>query len=263
MQSVKMQLHTFLSGETIKRTADVTLLKELVAQYPLFQGLLFFYLKSLYESHESDFEAELHRLSPFIADRKALFYTIFDKEFPSFTYSPSEKVSGDRTAEVLQAFFDSKSDTHELELQTRIGDSSIVSSDYFSFLSSQQSSQPTTAIEKSDNSETGEKKPILLHHEIIDNFIEKAEQGESFKIKPKVGKAISETIEEIPDEPEELTDSMFFTETLAQIYIKQKKYDKAYRIIKQLSLNFPKKNSYFADQIRFLEKLIANSLKNK
>lgn len=46
-------------------------------------------------------------------------------------------------------------------------------------------------------------------------------------------------------------------ESLAQIYIRNHRYDKAYEIIYQLSLNNPKKNIYFADQLRFLKKLIA------
>jgi predicted Zn-dependent protease len=50
----------------------------------------------------------------------------------------------------------------------------------------------------------------------------------------------------------------YFTETLAHIYIKQGKYNKAIEIIRRLSLNVPEKNRYFADQIRFLEKLILN-----
>ena len=54
----------------------------------------------------------------------------------------------------------------------------------------------------------------------------------------------------------------YFTETLAKIYIKQGRYSKALEIIRQLSLEYPKKNAYFADQIRFLEKLIINN-KNK
>ena len=57
---------------------------------------------------------------------------------------------------------------------------------------------------------------------------------------------------------DELDDSCF-TETLAKIYIKQHRYEKALEIIKKLSLNYPKKNAYFADQIRFLEKLIINA----
>ena len=54
------------------------------------------------------------------------------------------------------------------------------------------------------------------------------------------------------------TDDTFFTESLAKIYIKQRRYEKALQIIKKLSLKYPEKNIYFADQIRFLEKLIIN-----
>lgn len=56
-------------------------------------------------------------------------------------------------------------------------------------------------------------------------------------------------------EPDTIDDS-FFTETLARIYLKQHRYDKALEIIRSLYLNFPNKSIYFADQIRYLEKLI-------
>ena len=46
------------------------------------------------------------------------------------------------------------------------------------------------------------------------------------------------------------------SESLAKIFIRQHRYDKAYEIISQLSLNFPKKSVYFADQLRFLKKLM-------
>ena len=76
--------------------------------------------------------------------------------------------------------------------------------------------------------------------------------------------------EEAPQEPqvgetseseENISDEGYFTETLARIYIKQGRYSKALEIIRQLSLVYPKKNAYFADQIRFLEKLIINNNK--
>ena len=57
---------------------------------------------------------------------------------------------------------------------------------------------------------------------------------------------------------EPAADDTFFTESLAKIYIKQRRYEKALQIIKKLSLKYPEKNIYFADQIRFLEKLIIN-----
>jgi len=57
------------------------------------------------------------------------------------------------------------------------------------------------------------------------------------------------------DNAEPLEDS-YFTETLARIYLKQRRYDKALEIIRSLYLNFPNKSIYFADQIRYLEKLV-------
>lgn len=47
-----------------------------------------------------------------------------------------------------------------------------------------------------------------------------------------------------------------YTETLARVYLRQRRYDKALEIIRSIYLNFPDKNIYFADQIRFLELLI-------
>ena len=90
--------------------------------------------------------------------------------------------------------------------------------------------------------------------DLIDNFI----NNEGGKIE----------LSDAPDSPPPLEnnkteekegDEGVFTETLARIYIKQGQYSKALEIIKRLNLNYPKKNVYFADQIRFLEKLIINN----
>ncbi len=59
-------------------------------------------------------------------------------------------------------------------------------------------------------------------------------------------------------------DEKLFTETLASIYIKQHRYEEAIEIIHSLCLNFPNKSSYFADQIRYLEKILeVNKQKDK
>lgn len=46
------------------------------------------------------------------------------------------------------------------------------------------------------------------------------------------------------------------SESLAKIYIKQGKYQRAFEIISDLNLKNPEKSVYFADQLRFLQKLI-------
>lgn len=56
----------------------------------------------------------------------------------------------------------------------------------------------------------------------------------------------------------EHTDDSLLSESLAKIFIKQGRYERAYEIISGLNLKFPKKSAYFADQLRFLKKLIIN-----
>ena len=98
---------------------------------------------------------------------------------------------------------------------------------------------------------------------MIDDFIQKSESSDASDTRREFLVEKEEETEE-EEEPsvspvtEELDDSCF-TETLAKIYIKQHRYDKALEIIKKLNLKYPKKNAYFADQIRFLEKLIINA----
>ena len=91
--------------------------------------------------------------------------------------------------------------------------------------------------------------PQLKHHDLIDSFI-----TANPHIKP-VGEASD--VETVVLDNTNVTDSIF-TESLAKIYIKQGQYDKAIRIFEKLNLKYPEKSIYFADQIRFLKKIIEN-----
>ena len=65
-----------------------------------------------------------------------------------------------------------------------------------------------------------------------------------------------------PSEGEDEEDGLL-SESLSKIYIQQGHYDKALRIIRSLSLNYPEKSRFFADQIRFLERIIENNTIDK
>jgi hypothetical protein len=99
--------------------------------------------------------------------------------------------------------------------------------------------------------------PQLIGQSLIDSFINndkgKIILNENPTLKPDLD---ADTVDRQKEGEEG-----YFTETLARIYIKQGNYSKALEIIQQLSLDNPKKNAYFADQMRFLEKLIINSNK--
>ena len=58
------------------------------------------------------------------------------------------------------------------------------------------------------------------------------------------------------EEPQNTPEQTSLSESLAKIMIKNGNYHKALEIITEISLNNPKKSVYFADQIRFLKKLI-------
>lgn len=67
-----------------------------------------------------------------------------------------------------------------------------------------------------------------------------------------------------PKRPKKITpkeENPNLTESFAKILIKNQNYTKALQIIQELNLNNPEKSVYFADQIRFLKKLIINQRK--
>jgi len=84
--------------------------------------------------------------------------------------------------------------------------------------------------------------------EIINKFLEQSPNISRIKISP------DQQAVELTEKP--LTDDDMVTETLAQIYVKQKHFSQAIETYRKLSLKFPEKSIYFAAQISELEKLI-------
>ncbi len=78
------------------------------------------------------------------------------------------------------------------------------------------------------------------------------------KVPPKTPTRKTESDSARKPEPKPVATSSSLSESLAKVMIKNGNYQKALEIITELSLNNPKKSIYFADQIRFLKKLILN-----
>ncbi|UII74719.1 hypothetical protein LV716_10620 [Flagellimonas sp. HMM57] len=101
-------------------------------------------------------------------------------------------------------------------------------------LSEETESEETAALEK--------KKKF----DLLDKFIEnkpKIVPNEDSKAKVKIKESTKMNTNEL------------MTETLAKVYLEQKKYKKAIQAFKILSLKYPEKNGFFADQIRTIKKL--------
>ncbi len=95
--------------------------------------------------------------------------------------------------------------------------------------------------------------------DLLTRFIEADESGK--QMFSRTERPLPTTPPPAQEELQEEENETLFTESLAKIYIRQRRYAKALEIIRRLNLNNPEKNIYFADQIRFLEKLI-NNIKN-
>ena len=234
---------------------DIQPLKAFVEEYPYSQTGIFAYLKSVYLFDNENFQGELGDLSVFVNDRKALFYYILSDEYSSFfRQTGKSEVSEDKTSMLLNAFFESKGDnSSDMELEYSISHSSLATTDYFTYMQ-------VMPLSDDVDSPIKEERTNLKHQNIIDTFITRSEMEGGIRIQISGDdEPLSKDVEKANEKEDELDEDVFFTETLAKIYIKQKKYEKAHKIIKHLSLNYPKKNIYFADQLSFLEKLIINS----
>ena len=237
-------------------------LRNTVALYPYYQTARLLMLKNLYLLHESSFDEELRRAAAYITDRTQLFNLVEAAHYairPPVAKSPgtqdgSEDEKGQRTISLIDNFLGSipaetaDSSTEKPKRKPTPADAAI---DYVAYLLDTEAG-PATATDS--NGQQPQQAPQLKGQALIDDFI----NNDGGKIQLKDKPEYLPEIETRRQDGENTPDDGFFTETLAKIYIKQGRYSKALEIIKRLNLNYPKKNAYFADQIRFLEKLILN-----
>ena len=236
-------------------------LRSTLALYPYFQTARLLLLQNLYLLHDPSFDQELRQAAIYITDRKVLFQMIEAAHYQLKVQKPQNEkkaVSADerdsRTLSLIDDFLDSLPKDNEEENQKKgkrkptPADAAV---DYVAYL---------LESETEEEREQAAKAPQLIGQSLIDSFI----NNDKGKIKLNENPTLKPDLDSDPttEKKEGKTGEQgIFTETMARIYIKQGNYSKALEIIRQLSLENPKKNVYFADQIRFLEKLIINNNK--
>lgn len=214
-------------------------LRMIVGKYPYFDAARILLLKNLYLLHEIEFGQELRKAALYLKNRVVLFELMenYGNRQPATTPT-AEDMPIDRTISLIDAFLETlPQDKLSLEAE---GAAAI---DYVS----------TYLNEKEPIAEV----PKLRGQDLIDDFLSGSNEKITLNLQPP-----TTTEDTTPAEESLNNENSFFTETLANIYVKQGKYDKALEIIKRLNLEYPNKNRYFADQIRFLEKIIKHT-KNK
>jgi tetratricopeptide (TPR) repeat protein len=226
-------------------------LRSMLALNPYFQTARLLMLQNLYLLHDATFDEELRRAAFYITDRKAIFnmveaahYQLRQKPKAKSQKAKTNSLAS-RTIDLIDNFLDSIPEDEEPKDKKRRPTPADAATDYVAYLL------------ETEGDITTDDAPQLKGHDLIDNFLQQ-EQGRITLDLPQ------DDFDDSPQDNSSADDNEeeYFTETLARIYIKQGRYQKALDIISRLSTKYPQKNAYFADQIRFLEKLIINT-KNK
>lgn len=231
-------------------------LRSLLALYPYFQTARLLMLQNLYLLHDTSFDEELRRASIYITDRKMIFQLVEAAHYQlrNASMKPAAETSAadeNRTIDLIDTFLDAipqdeEADQDGKQRRPTPADAAV---DYVAYL---------LATETTEDS-TPEDSPQLKGQSLIDHFLQEEQGRIQLSDLPQ-----EETEERVnASEQGESVEEEYFTETLARIYIRQGRYQKALDIIGRLSGQHPEKNIYFEDQMRFLEKLIINNNKKQ
>ena len=223
-------------------------LRSVLALNPYFQTARLLMLQNLYLLHDAAFDEELRRAALYITDRKVIFnmveaahYQLRKQPSAANSTNTSGSPSESRTIDLIDTFLNSIPEDDEPQEKKRRPTPADAAIDYVAYLL------------ETENDDEQRDAPQMKGQDLIDTFL-KQEQGRIMLSElPQVDS------EDSQQDSSDDNDEEYFTETLARIYIKQGRYQKALDIISRLSSKYPQKNAYFADQIRFLEKLIINS----
>ena len=220
-------------------------LRMLVRKNPCFDAARLLMLKNLYILHDIEFGKEMRSAALYLKNRWVLFDLMREygnvDEGTNVPVAEEQDISLDRTMTLIDAFLETLP-PEKLSLEAE-GAAAV---DYVStYLATDDSTADV---------------PKMRGQELIDSFLESGDEKFTLQLLPESADApVEKNNISAPEMAETDTEVPIFTETLANIYLKQGKYEKALEILKRLYLDYPNKNRYFADQIRFLEKIVKHT----
>ena len=201
-------------------------LEKITYRYPYFQAAYALYLKSLKEQEKFNFDLILKKTAVISPERNTLYHWLYNE------FKVIENKNTGTVKEEKETTNTSPKKVEEKSLPVNL-----------SFLEWIEWTKSKSGNKIED---INIEHPISDKIELIDTFLKKKP-----KIPPLSSKAETENLsKEIKFNKEEL-----MTETLAKVYVKQGKFKKALLAYKILSLKYPEKNSFFADQIKAIKDL--------
>ncbi|MDC6364063.1 MULTISPECIES: hypothetical protein [Flavobacteriaceae] len=287
-------IHILQKSNTILSPKQTRELEDIIEEYPYFQAARALHLKGLKNLDSYKYNGALKVAAAHTADREVLFDYITSQEFVQNNIADtiagrgskledqnavSEEIEPSETVKAMLV------DAEEVALPQNLQDAEQILNPAL-FKSKTPEEPVSEEIKKEDPTPEVE---LQLGKPIPFTKKEKHSFTEWLKLTSKHEQEASQDEQEIMEELEkkkkfELLDKFIennpkivpqentnpkvnikestkfdknelMTETLAKVYLEQKKYKKAIQAFKILSLKYPEKSGFFADQIRAVKKL--------
>lgn len=256
-------------------------LEDIVAEYPYFQAARALHLKGLKNLNSYKYNKALKTTAAYTTDRDVLFDFITSKDFlqvdhPKTSDSLNKKET-DTVAQIVEErplieesvdkplpqdkkdaekildseLFESKNPVEKESKPLKLGEPlSFDANEKYSFsqwlsLTSKNQLKKEKTVRPKEVASASERKLKKEKFARIDTFIAK-----NPKIVPREKSTTVDVASSVKFDRNEL-----MTETLARVYLEQKKYKKAIQAYKILSLKYPEKSGFFADRIKAVEKI--------
>jgi tetratricopeptide (TPR) repeat protein len=255
-------------------------LETIVQEFPFYQSARALYLKGLYNQESFRYNYELKKTAAHTTDRSVLFDFITSDDFKIFQQEVYDKYQAEIQNIIVADFelvkvedstvdLDSISTVEKsirtefvaneapktvneiVEAELQIGKPlQFEKNETHSFSEWLQLSKISPIVREDEEKQPEVSSELEKKFDLIEKFIE---------LNPKIPQA--KDVTSVPANVAKSNEmpSSIMTETLAQIYLEQKKYTKAIQAYDILILKYPEKSSFFADRIKNIKILQQNN----
>ncbi|MFA5300357.1 MAG: tetratricopeptide repeat protein [Lutibacter sp.] len=247
-------------------------LDEVIAEFPYFQSARAIQLKGLNKSNSFKYNQTLKKTAAYTIDRKMLFDFItspifIGKEKKEIEPLEEIEVIGAEDIKMLQnKIKDSYSNT-TLEIEPDAIQEELMTEEEESATEVLEIGKPIQFVSSEPHSFNEwmlliAQKPIVREEnpaQKVDEIEEKFNLIDKFiELNPKI-KPVDKNVLNFNVTLEDTSENeSLMTETLAKVYLEQKKYENAIKAYRILILKYPEKSGFFADRIKAIKKLQKN-----
>ena len=259
MSVTKDQLLLFIEKPGLLKEQTIGDLKEIVEEFPYFQSAQLLYTCNLHSQSNFRYDSYLKICSIYATDRTILYRLLQPKTVKEQTtrqFQPASKPTHASASlfELSEERQIMAADFPDFTPKEPV-DPEIIDFDQLSF------DQQDELLQLDESDQTQESAKPIQDETVAEVTTGKVDLIEKFiKVNPTIQPRndISTTqndLTELNDTSEHENDE-FITETLSRIYLKQGHLQKAIDSFRRLSLKFPEKSVYFAEQIEEIKKML-------